>query len=84
MSPSSINAYVGDIVSFDIRVNSGSQRVAAFGMNITYDANILSAVAVLAGADGFVSATNIGTPGSIITSGIDVSGTGPGSDLHLP
>ena len=59
MSPSSISAEVGDPVSFEIRVNSGSQQVAAYGIDITYDANILSIGSdedVVEGADGFVSA----------------------------
>jgi hypothetical protein len=86
MSPSTVNANEGSNFSFQIRVNSGSQRVAAYGIDINYDAGLISIGSeddVVEGADGFVSAVNINTPGVIRTSGFDTSGTGPGSDLHL-
>jgi hypothetical protein len=86
MSPSTVNAEEGSNFSFQIRVNSGSQRVAAYGINITYDENLISIGSdddVVEGADGFVLAVNINTPGIIKTSGFDVTGKGPGPDLHL-
>ena len=58
MSPSNISASQGDVVSFDILVNSGSQRVAAYGITITYNSSILGYDDCVAGAEGFVSAVN--------------------------
>jgi hypothetical protein len=63
-------------------VNSGNQKVAAYGLEITFDADILAGDSVEAGADGFVAATNI-EPGLITTSGFDIAGKGPRSDLEL-
>jgi hypothetical protein len=83
MSPSTVNGNVGDTVSFSIMVNSGTQRVAAYGMDITYNSSILGSPAVDDGADGFVSAVNTNDPGIIVASGFDASGTGPGSNLEL-
>jgi hypothetical protein len=86
MSPSSLNVTAGENFSFQIRVNSGTQKVAAYGLDITYNANILSIGSdddVVEGSDGFVSAVNVNTAGLIVASGFDTSGTGPGSNLHL-
>ena len=38
---------------------------------------------VKAGPYGYVSAVNTNSAGSIVFSGFDVSGTGPGTDLHF-
>ena len=83
MSPSSISANVGDPVSFSIMVDSGNQKLAAFGLEITYNASVLSADSVVAGADGFVAATRLDDPGIIVTSGFDTAGVGPGAALEL-
>jgi len=83
MSPNSVTGNVGETVDINILVNSGNQRVAAYGLDITYNQNILGNPQVDEGADGFVSATNTGTPGLIVTSGFDASGVGPGGNLEL-
>jgi hypothetical protein len=67
----------------DVTVDSGNQELAAYGFTITYNANILSVADVEEGADGFIAAVNTGTPGEIIASGFDASGTGPGPDLQV-
>ncbi|MBN2440688.1 MAG: family 43 glycosylhydrolase [Spirochaetales bacterium] len=67
----------------DVVVDSGNQELAAYGFNITYDPAILHVAEVEKGVDGFLAAANTETPGEIIASGFDSSGTGPGSDLQV-
>jgi endo-1,4-beta-xylanase len=67
----------------DVAVNSGSQRLAAYGITVTYNANILGFVDIEEGADGFLAAANTANPGEIVASGFDSSGTGPGSNLQV-
>ncbi len=80
---------VGAIFETQIYVNTGSQKIAAYGIDIAYNQNVIvvdTSVGnngVEAGADGFVSAVDVNTPGVIIISGFDLAGTGPGSQLHL-
>ncbi|MBN2535539.1 MAG: hypothetical protein JXB88_21855 [Spirochaetales bacterium] len=69
--------------SLDVYVNSGSQKVAAYGIDITYEDEIILAKSVSAGVDGFIAAANIDEPGFISTSGFDINGKGPGTALHL-
>jgi hypothetical protein len=73
----------------DITVNSGTQKVAAYGMTVSYDDSLISvdtekgSDGVSPGADGFVSAVNSSNPGEVVVTGFDVSGVGPGSNLEL-
>jgi len=69
-------------------VNTGSQRFAAYGFNISFNAllNVNKSIGsdgVEEGPYGFVAAVNANDAGIIRISGFDTSGTGPGSDLHV-
>jgi chloramphenicol 3-O-phosphotransferase len=85
VSPASQTAATGGRPVINLLVNSGSQVVASYGITITYPSNLLSVVAadVVAGAQGYVSAVNANTAGSIVTSGFDTAGKGPGTALDL-
>jgi len=76
---------VGGRPVINLLVNSGTQMVAAYGVTVTYPSANLAVVAadVVAGAQGFVSAVNANTAGSIVISGFDTAGKGPGSALDL-
>ena len=73
----------------EVHVNSGDQKVAAYGITINFDQTILSvntsigSSGVTAGPDGFVAAVNTTTPGVIVISGFDTGGKGPGTDLNM-
>jgi len=75
----------------EIHVNSGTQMLAAYGIDITWDIAIIdldidapgSSNGVIVGADGFISATNANVAGVLKTSGFDAMGKDPGSNLHL-
>ena len=73
----------GNQLNTEIHVNTGTQFFAAYGIDITYDFNIISFVSHALGAEGFVSAVNTEYPGIILTAGFDAMGKGPSSDLHL-
>jgi len=72
-----------------VYVNSGNQKVAAYGMTVSYDNSFISVdrnmgeYGVTVGADGFVTAVNSENQGQVIISGFDASGKGPGSNLHM-
>ncbi|MBN2533187.1 MAG: hypothetical protein JXB88_09865 [Spirochaetales bacterium] len=70
-------------VLVEVRLNSGTQKIAAYGLDITYDSAILTIDDVEPGPDGFIAAVSYSSPGIIRVSGFDTSGTGPGSNLHL-
>jgi hypothetical protein len=80
-----------DIFFLDVRMNSGTQRLAAFGIIIDYNTTVLdinTAVGysgVEVGSDGIPPvAVNLDElSGSLIISGFDVAGNEPGSDLHI-
>ncbi|MBN2532816.1 MAG: hypothetical protein JXB88_07995 [Spirochaetales bacterium] len=72
----------------EIHVNTGSQKFAAYGFDISYNAFIrlnssVGTKGVEEGPDGFVAAVNANETGFIRISGFDASGTGPGQDLHV-
>ena len=72
-----------------VHVNSGYQKLAAYGFDILYDNEqitldeTIGTNGVLAGRDGFVSAVNAETPGLAVVSGFDVEGKGPGTELEV-
>ncbi|MBN2443012.1 MAG: hypothetical protein JXJ04_16760 [Spirochaetales bacterium] len=74
---------IGDSFDLEIHVNSGTQKLAAYGFTITYDAVMLTIQDVDEGTDGFLAAANTITPGITVTSGFDTAGTGPGTDLQV-
>jgi len=59
--------------------------VAAYGITIAYPSNLvtITSAGVTAGAQGYVSATNANTAGSVVISGFDTAGKGPGSAMEL-
>lgn len=75
--------------STEIHMNSGEQSLAAYGINIYYEAEkmylntTIGDEGIEVGADGFIAAANTENPGEIKLSGFDLSGKGPGPDLHL-
>ena len=87
VEPDTLNVVQDNDFSLDIYVDSGAQKVAAYGIDIIYDATILQveegSSGVEPGADGFISAVNATEPGIIIVSGFDTSGIGPSTELHL-
>ncbi|MBN1217152.1 MAG: hypothetical protein JXA99_17160, partial [Candidatus Lokiarchaeota archaeon] len=50
---------VGDRFTTHVYINSGDQRIAAYGLNFTFDSNIVNIQQITAGPDGFISATEI-------------------------
>ncbi|MBN2440555.1 MAG: hypothetical protein JXJ04_04400 [Spirochaetales bacterium] len=75
--------------STPIRINTGTQKIAAYGINISYDPAII-AIDVTKGSngaepgkDGYVAASNPTKPGVMYVAGFDVYGKGPGEALHM-
>lgn len=67
-----------------IMVNTGIQKIAAYGITVSYNTNIMSYVNIEAGADGYYSVPGGGPfDGSLTLSGFDANGAGPGTALHL-
>jgi hypothetical protein len=86
--PDTIAVGINSDFATEIHVNSGSQKLAAYGFDISYNAllNVRKSVGtdgVEEGPDGFVAAVNANSSGIIKISGFDTSGSGPGSDLHV-
>ncbi|MBN1214090.1 MAG: hypothetical protein JXA99_01485, partial [Candidatus Lokiarchaeota archaeon] len=78
---------IGDTFETKIYINTGSQNIAAYGFNITYNKDVIQIASdeyVVAGAEGFVSAVNIdNVNGWVMIAGFEAAGTGPNSQLHL-
>ena len=79
---------VGDTFNTQVYVDSGSQKVATYGIEITWNESILIVQGgndgVDAGADGFLNAANVNnTAGNMSVAGFDIFGVGPGNQLHL-
>ncbi len=69
---------VGDEFSTTIYVDTGIQKVAAYGIDITFDPAILQVTSIVASVNGFVAATNIDNDLGILTiAGFDTTGKGP-------
>jgi hypothetical protein len=79
----------GTDFSLDVYVNSGDQKLAAYGIVVSFVETIVEANTAIgnkgveAGPDGFISAISTDGPGTIVISGFDIDGTGPGSTLHI-
>ncbi|MBN1700151.1 MAG: leucine-rich repeat domain-containing protein [Spirochaetales bacterium] len=80
---------VGDHFVFEIRVNTGSQMLAAYGIEIHLDFRYYEMYhldeayyGIVAGPAGFLSVASPGTD-YFICQGFDTSGVGPGTSLHL-
>jgi hypothetical protein len=89
MLPQSVAVDLNDQFTTEIHVDTGSQNIAAYSVDILFDSNIIivntgvGANGVSPGSDGFVTAVNASLPGILQINGFDVTGEGPGSNLHL-
>jgi hypothetical protein len=89
IEPSSLMVNVGDYFFVEVHINSGTQKIAAYGLYITYDSTIIELYSsagtngIETGPYGFISATAATSEGLIRPSGFDTAGTGPGTDLHF-
>ncbi|MBN1215566.1 MAG: hypothetical protein JXA99_08980, partial [Candidatus Lokiarchaeota archaeon] len=75
---------LGEIFDTKVYINSGTQRVAAYGFNITFNPNIVNIERITAGIDGFLSAIEIDNSNGWATAcGFDATGMGPSSCLDF-
>lgn len=67
-----------------VYVNTGEQKLAAYGIDITYDKSIVDIVGVESGKDGFIATSNKdNNTGTYTIAGFDLSGKGPNTKLEL-
>jgi len=79
------------VFTTEVRVNTGTQKLAAYGIVFEWDLTIIeldkdaeeSDNGVVLGADGYLTALNAKEPGILETTGFDLMGKGPGFNLHL-
>ena len=87
--PETITTQVASEFTTDIFVDSGDQKVAAYGFMLTFNKDILNVdvsegtSGVVPGKDGYVAAQNANNPGRLEVAGFDVYGKGPGKELHF-
>ena len=77
---------VGDTFETEIYVNTGSQNLGAYKIDIIYYwrvIQILSEDDIVAGNEGFVSTVDFTGRGKVSITGFEPLGTGPNSQLHL-
>jgi hypothetical protein len=73
----------------DIFVDSGNQKIAAYGFLLNYSEDIISLDVekgnngVEPGSDGYLAALNNSVSGQLFVAGYDVYGKGPGKELHF-
>ncbi|MBN1699941.1 MAG: hypothetical protein JW881_20700 [Spirochaetales bacterium] len=78
-----------DLFDTGIILDTKDYKIAAYGINVYYDPDVLQVDAdkgnngVSAGADGFLAAANPSVPGEIRIAGFDVGGKGPDPDMEL-
>jgi hypothetical protein len=78
----------GTAAKIVIHVNSGTSLAGTYGINVTYDSNILGApptypITVAAEPTGFFIAANTSVIGTVSATGFDTAGKGPSIDLAL-
>jgi len=78
----------GPGVETEIHVNTGSQMLAAYGIDIDYDYELINVIpsgyGIFLGEDGFIDVIPPDwEAGHLVLSGFDAMGKGPGVDLHL-
>ena len=79
----------GSEFSTKIRINTGDQKIAAYGIRISFDPAVIdvdtgkASIGVEPGPDGFLAAENLTDPGTLFAAGFDVYGKGPGDNLHI-
>jgi len=87
--PKELTVANNSLIDLEVHLNSGTKRLAAYGIDIGYAPLLLKlntdsgTNGITAGINGFVGASNHNTSGTILISGFDITGKGPGSDLHL-
>lgn len=87
--PDTLTVNTDEEFALEIHLNSGDQKVAAYGFTLLWDETYISmdylsgSAGIEAGPDGFFSAPATVEQGRQTISGFDVSGTGPGEDLHF-
>lgn len=65
-------------------VDTGEQKLAAYGINITYNKNIIKIDKVVSGSEGYLAASNVdNNSGKSSVAGFDATGKGPDSKLEL-
>jgi hypothetical protein len=88
MDPEISTVSVDSEFKTDIFVNSGDQKIAAYGLIFNYSEDIITLNkdignnGVTPGDDGYVAALN-NTEGQLFIAGYDVYGKGPGDKLHF-
>lgn len=89
LSPEKVSVKAGDKFETILYVDSGDQKLAAYGVTLMFDANLLEVDrgvgldGVVEGADGSVAAVNPNNKGELIFSGFDAYGKGPGPKLEV-
>ena len=88
--PPTIVALRGASISFDIKVNTGKEKVAAYGIKLKYDPTYIKIekdkdgkVRIEAANEGFLAAANLLSDGELFFTGFDTVGKGPSENLHL-
>jgi hypothetical protein len=88
--PSTKTVNTNTLFDLDVRVDSGTKKLGAFGFTITFNQSLLNidttkgTNGVSAGVDGFISAVNTNNgAGKVIINGFNATGTGPGSNLRV-
>ena len=77
-------SYVGEIFTTNICVNTGAQKLGAYGFEVEYDPTILKVLSVQEGSEGFLTVfRNQYTDGWARMCGFDVDGEGPDSRMEL-
>ena len=75
---------VGDTFNTQIYVDSGSQKVGAYGFNITFNSNIVNVDGIIAGPDGITPISNIqNSNGWTMVTGFDANGVDAGTNLNF-
>jgi hypothetical protein len=82
ISPYLQECNTGEEFTTEVHVNTGTQLIAAYGINISFDSSVVEYLYCVEGDDGFLTAYNP-QPESLITNGFDAVGKGPSEDLHL-
>jgi hypothetical protein len=87
--PERMSVAVGSYFTVTILVNSGIQKVAAYGFILKFDQNIIETDiskgnhGVEPGPHGFFGAVNTNIPNQLFVAGFDVAGKGPGNELRF-
>lgn len=89
MSPAATTVSTGSAFTNEIRVNSGNQKVAAYGINLEWDSVLIyvntsiGMNGVEAGDQGFLNAASVPSAGELKIAGFDAAGKGPGNNMQL-